>query len=186
MLSHISLPLLGAAALAIASPQAPPDPVLLTSTQSGVDPIVPTPFPGVETIEGAITYDGDPIPGFVGPGGSASVQTNLPSATYQATLPSASNFDENTGTLITGSISGSSVPGGSGVTFTVNFGGFPSAAQYGPFGTPSPHPQSSNHTSLTLFLSSLPHPQPPRPRVRQLHRNTWPPGPDQPRRTARL
>ncbi|KAL9114443.1 MAG: hypothetical protein Q9227_001524 [Pyrenula ochraceoflavens] len=133
MHSRISLPLLGAAALAVASPQAPPDPVLLTMTKSGVLPVAPTPFNGVETLEGAIINDGPMNPGFVGPGGSASVQSNLPSATYQATLPSASNFDENTGSLITGSIVGSSTAGGSGVTFSVNFGGFPDEAQYGPF-----------------------------------------------------
>lgn len=55
------------ASTALAAAQGPPPPpVLLTVTKSGVDPIVPTPFPGVETIEGAITYDGPPVPGFTG------------------------------------------------------------------------------------------------------------------------
>jgi len=61
------------AGLAMASAQAvplvqgdAPAPVLLTSTMSGVLPIAPTPFAGVETIEGAITYDGNPMPGFIG------------------------------------------------------------------------------------------------------------------------
>lgn len=125
--------LLSLGAVALASPQAPPPPELLTSTKSGVLPIAPTPFPGVETIEGAITYDGDPIPGFVGPGGSAIAQSGLPQATYTATLPQSSNFDENTGSLITGNIIGSTSPDGTGVTFTVNFTGFPSEAAYGPF-----------------------------------------------------
>jgi hypothetical protein len=52
--------------VALAAAQAPPSPVLLTATKSGVDPIVPTPFNGVETIEGAIIYDGPAIEGFTG------------------------------------------------------------------------------------------------------------------------
>lgn len=120
----------------------PPSPVLLTTTQSGVDPIVPTPFNGVETIEGAITYDGPPIPGFVGPGGNATAQTGLSSATYQAVLPQT-NFDDLTGSTITGSIIGTSTAGGTGVTFTVNFTGFPSEAEYGPFGMMHSTKQSS-------------------------------------------
>ena len=44
--------------LALVAAQAPPAPVLLTATKSGVLPYLPTPFSGVETIEGAITYDG--------------------------------------------------------------------------------------------------------------------------------
>ncbi|KAF2103517.1 Cu,Zn superoxide dismutase-like protein [Rhizodiscina lignyota] len=127
---HMKLSL--AAFVAITAAQAPPPPVLLTSTQSGVDPIVPTPFSGVETIEGAITYDGPPIPGFTGPGGNASVQSNLPAASYRAVLPST-NFDNLTGSTITGSITGTSVANGTGVTFTIDFTGFPNEAQYGPF-----------------------------------------------------
>jgi len=46
--------------------QVPPPASLLTSTKSGVVPIAPTPFPGVETLEGAIIYDGPPVPGFTG------------------------------------------------------------------------------------------------------------------------
>jgi hypothetical protein len=56
-------------ALAIVAAQAPPAPVLLTTTKSGVLPVIPTATPGaaftgVETIEGAITYDGPANPGF--------------------------------------------------------------------------------------------------------------------------
>jgi hypothetical protein len=51
---------------AFAAAQAPPPPVLLKSTKSGVDPVAPTPFNGVETLEGAIIYDGPPVPGFTG------------------------------------------------------------------------------------------------------------------------
>lgn len=119
--------------IAVIRAQAPPPPVLLTSTQSGVDPVVPTPFSGVETLEGAIIYDGPPIPGFTGPGGNASAQTGLSAATYRAVLPQT-NFDDLTGSTITGSITGSSTAGGTGVTFTVNFTGFPNEAAYGPFG----------------------------------------------------
>ena len=43
-----------------------PSPSTLTTTQSGVLPIAPTPFPGLETIEGAITYDGPTVDGFTG------------------------------------------------------------------------------------------------------------------------
>lgn len=61
MFAKLHLPALSG--LALVSAQAV---IILTSTQSGVDPIVPTPFPGVPTIEGAITYDGPPVPGFTG------------------------------------------------------------------------------------------------------------------------
>jgi hypothetical protein len=52
--------------VALVAAQAPPSPVLLTTTMSGVVPIAPTPFNGVETIEGAIIYDGPAIDGFTG------------------------------------------------------------------------------------------------------------------------
>jgi hypothetical protein len=55
-------------------------------------------------------------------------------ATYTATLPTTLNFDNLTGGLIVGSIMGMTAPGGTGVTFTVNFTGFPAEAEYGPFG----------------------------------------------------
>jgi hypothetical protein len=44
----------------------PPPPVLLTSTQSSVLPVAPTPFAGFETNEGALIYDGPVQPGFTG------------------------------------------------------------------------------------------------------------------------
>jgi hypothetical protein len=117
--------------------QAPPSAVILTSTQSGVDPVVPTPFTGIETLEGAIIYDGPPIEGFTGPGGNASAQMNLNAASYRADLPSF-NFDNLTGSIIVGSIAGASIAGGTGVTFTINFTGFPSELDYGPFGRRRP------------------------------------------------
>lgn len=54
---------------ALVAAQAPPAPVLLSTTKSGVLPVIPTATPGatfigVETIEGAITYDGPANPGF--------------------------------------------------------------------------------------------------------------------------
>ena len=53
--------------LALASAQgAPPPPGTLTTTMSGVLPVLPTPFTGIETEEGAITYDGNPVIGFTG------------------------------------------------------------------------------------------------------------------------
>jgi len=119
--------------LVSAKPQAPPSPVLLATTKSGVIPVAPTPFPGVETIEGALIDDGPPLPGFIGPGGNASVQSNLPAATYSAVLPSA-NFDNLTGSVITGTIIGSAVQGGQGVTFNISFSGLPDESLYGPFG----------------------------------------------------
>jgi len=68
-----------------------------------------------------------------GPGGNASIQTNNPSATYVAVLPSSSNFDAATGSLITGSITGSVPSNGTGVVFHVDFTGFPMDADYEPF-----------------------------------------------------
>jgi len=119
--------------LGSAKPQAPPSPVLLASTKSGVVPIAPTPFPGVETIEGALEDQGPIVSGFTGPGGNASIQSNLPMATYTAVLPSM-NFDNLTGSTITGTISGSPAPGGQGVMFNISFNGLPDQGMYGPFG----------------------------------------------------
>jgi len=107
-------------------------PSILKSTFSAVLPVLPTPFSGVETIEGAIVYDGPPVPGFTGPGGNATVQNGNPPASYQAILPTT-NFDNATGSIITGSIVGKASGNGTGVMFTVNFTGFPSEAAYGPF-----------------------------------------------------
>lgn len=109
-----------------------PAPSRLTATQSGVLPIAPTPFPGVDTIQGAITYDGNPMPGFTGPGGNASVQSNTPGTSYSATLPTTP-FNPFTGSTIQGTITGAAAANGSGVMFTVNFSMLPSEAMYGPF-----------------------------------------------------
>ncbi len=76
---------------------------------------------------------------FAGPGGNASIQSGLPTASYQAILP-ATNFDNATGSTITGSIKGTTNANGTGVTFSVNFASFPSVAAYGPFGE---HPSLS-------------------------------------------
>lgn len=63
----IFLSVLSSIALVQAQVAAPaPAPSTLTTTQSGVLPIAPTPFPGLETIEGAITYDGPIVEGFTG------------------------------------------------------------------------------------------------------------------------
>jgi len=129
MYTSLILPFVGAA---LAAAQVPPPPVLLTATESGVLPVLPTGFAGVETEEGAIIYDGPANPGFTGLLGNAVVQAGLPAATYVATLP-ADNFDPLTGSTITGNIAAVSAPGGTGVTFTVNFTGFPAEAEYGPF-----------------------------------------------------
>ena len=64
--------------------------------------------------------------------GPASTAAGLPAATYMAMLPST-NFDNGTGSTVTGSITISSTSGGSGVNVAVNFTGFPAEAEYGPF-----------------------------------------------------
>ena len=74
----------------------------------------------------------------LGPGGNATVQSNLPAATYTATLPTTM-FDNSTGTVITGTITGVSTAGGTGVIFSVNFANLPSVAAYGPFGQSCPY-----------------------------------------------
>lgn len=59
--------LVAASGIALASAQAPPVSTLST-TMSGVLPVLPTqtPFTGLETIEGAIVYDGPVVDGFTG------------------------------------------------------------------------------------------------------------------------
>lgn len=125
---------LGTAALARAQASqvqgVPPPASLLTATKSGVLPVAPTPFAGVETEEGAITYDGPMNPGFAGLNGPAIAQTNLPASTYVATLPETM-FDPYAGSNIFGSVM--AVGTATGVQFTVNFTGVP-AETYGPFG----------------------------------------------------
>ncbi|KAF2731019.1 hypothetical protein EJ04DRAFT_584374 [Polyplosphaeria fusca] len=111
---------------------APPSPILLTTTKSGVLPILPTgtPFPGVDTLEGAIINPGPPLPGFTGLGGTATAQSNLPSATYRATMPDTM-FDGLVDTTVGGYIEG--VGGPDGVRFNINLTGLPDVALYGPF-----------------------------------------------------
>lgn len=110
----------------------PPAPVVLSTTKSGVLPVIPTgtPFAGVDTLEGAIINPGPVNPGFTGLAGTATKQTNLPAATYRADLPD-SMFDPYVGTVIRGSVQ--AVGTDSGVQFTVNLTGLPDQAQYGPF-----------------------------------------------------
>lgn len=116
---------------------------------------LPLPVTGVETIQGAITYDGPMDPGFtgekqqhsihkyeytnqitdnqtIGVDGNASIQSGLPIATYQAIL-SPTNFDNATGSVITGTITATTNANGTGVIFNVALAGVPNAAEYVPF-----------------------------------------------------
>ena len=120
------------AAIASAQYVPPPDPVLLTATKSGVLPVLPPAFTGVETLQGAIIMKAPVNASYVGVNGPAEVQSNLPSATYTAQLPMTA-FNELTGTAIQGSITGSSSEGASGVTFEINFSELPDVGAYGPF-----------------------------------------------------
>lgn len=108
----------------------PPAPVLLNMTKSGVIPTLPTPFNGAETLQGAIIMPLPPQPGYVGLNGTATAQTNMPAATYRATMP-PSMFNDLVGTNITGYIEGVGSP--SGVKFTVSLMNLPSQPMYGPF-----------------------------------------------------
>lgn len=110
----------------------PPPPEVLSTSKSGVLPVLPTetPFAGVDTLEGAIINPGPVNAGFTGLGGTATMQSNLPLATYRADLPDTM-FDPLVGTVIQGSIV--AVGTNSGVQFTVNLTGLPDQAQYGPF-----------------------------------------------------
>lgn len=134
IMQSIVFTVVGAAALAKAQitqvQGVPPPASLLTETKSGVLPVAPTPFAGVETEEGAITYDGPMNPGFVGLNGPAVAQTNLPATMYMATLPKTM-FDPYAGSTVSGSVM--AVGSANGVQFTVNFTGIPSET-YGPFG----------------------------------------------------
>lgn len=103
------------------------------ATANPTIPAIPTSTAGIPTIEGALVYEGPPVIGYTGPGGNATEQSGLPAATYQAVLP-PTMFDNATGTVISGTVSASSVAGGTGVMVSVSLTGFPSAAEYGPFG----------------------------------------------------
>lgn len=110
----------------------PPPPVLLNSTKSGVLPVLPTPFNGTLTLQGAIISKAAANASYTPVAGPAVVQSNQPAATYVATLP-AVPFNGLTGSVIRGTIMASANAGGSGVTFTFNLTGFPAISQYGPF-----------------------------------------------------
>lgn len=78
------------------------------------------------------------------------MQTNQPAASYQAVLPTV-NFNKNS--HITGTVTGTSVAGGSGITFNVNIAGLPDLATYGPFSmyTTSSHPLHTNPIPQTKY-----------------------------------
>jgi hypothetical protein len=134
---HTSSLVLGlVAAVAAQVPQVteapPPPPVRLTTTKSGVIPSLPsgTAFAGVDTLQGAIIMPLPPIPGYIGLNGTATAQTNQPTATYRATLPSTM-FNPLVGSTVMGYIEG--VGTANGTRFTVNLMGLPSQPMYGPF-----------------------------------------------------
>lgn len=157
MLSSQILAVLGAAVVS-AQNNYPPPFVLLTSTKSGVLPVLPTPFSGVETNEGAIVNKAPINPTYTPVFGPAAVQTNLPAATYVATLPSVA-YDSLTGTTIAGTITGSTKQGDTGVTFSVNFTNFPSVSAYGPFVYHIhnlPVPAGGNCVSIPTAASGIP------------------------------
>ena len=110
----------------------PPDPVLLTATKSGVLPVLPPAFTGVETLQGAIIQKAPTNASYLPVNGPAQVQSNLPSATYSAQLPTVA-FNELTGTIIGGTVTGSSAQGSAGVTWNLNLNNLPDVGQYGPF-----------------------------------------------------
>ncbi|PNS16041.1 Cell surface superoxide dismutase [Sphaceloma murrayae] len=143
------------ATLAAAQFVPPPPPVNLTTTKSAVLPTLPTPFSGVLTNQGAIIAKGPVVPGYVGLLGPASVQSNLPAATYVASLPSQA-FNELTGTVISGSIRGVAQQGGTGVTFTVSLSNLPNSS-FGPFAYhihDSPVPSDGNCTSTLAHFDT--------------------------------
>jgi hypothetical protein len=127
---------LGLTALASAQSQVvggpPPPPEVLSTTKSGVLPILPTgtPFAGVDTLQGAIISPLPPLPGYAGVEGPAPAQTNQPAATYRATLPEA-NFNPLVGDAVQGTVEAVGQAGG--VRFTVSLSNLPSQAEYGPF-----------------------------------------------------
>lgn len=121
-----------AAAIANAQYVPPPSPVLLTTTKSAVLPVLPTNFNGVDTLQGAIISKAPVNVSYTPVNGPATVQSNNPSATYVATLPSVA-FNELVGTVISGTVMGSAGPGGVGVQITINLSGLPSQSMYGPF-----------------------------------------------------
>ncbi|MCJ1245894.1 hypothetical protein MMC30_003098 [Trapelia coarctata] len=69
---------------------------------------------------------------YTGPGGNATVQSSLPAASFEAVLPLV-NFNKASGSNISGTVTGTSVAGGSGVTFSIDVKGLPDLAKYGPF-----------------------------------------------------
>ncbi|KAF2031146.1 hypothetical protein EK21DRAFT_63756 [Setomelanomma holmii] len=127
----------------------PPPPQRLNTTKSGVIPTLPTPFVGVDTLQGAIIMPLPPNPGYVGLNGTAVAQTNMPSATYRATLPS-SMFNNLVNTTVSGYVEG--IGSSAGVRFTVNLTGLPNQAMYGPFNWhihTLPVPSDGNCTATT-------------------------------------
>ncbi|MCJ1474616.1 hypothetical protein MMC13_003276 [Lambiella insularis] len=109
-------------ALVQAQSEATPNPTIAATPTSTV---------GIPTIEGALVYDGPPVIGYTGPGGNATIQSNNPAASYEAVFPSV-EFDNATGTTISGSVIAAAAANGTGVAFTINIANLPSPALYGP------------------------------------------------------
>lgn len=144
------------AAVAVAQFVPPPEPVLLTAAKSGVLPVLPPAFTGVQTLEGAIISKAPVNTSYTGVKGPAVVQSKLPAATYTATLPPVA-FDALTGTTISGTVSGAAAQGGSGVDFTINLANLPDLAMYGPFAYhihDMPVPADGNCTSTMGHLDT--------------------------------
>lgn len=138
LIMHSKLALISLLGATVSSQQlvqevAPPVQILST-TKSGVLPSLPTatPFTGLRTLQGAVVDKAPADPSYQGLNGPAQVQSNLPTGTYVATLPSVM-YNPGIGATISGSISGAASSNGTGVMFRVDFSGFPSLADYGPF-----------------------------------------------------
>lgn len=112
----------------------PPPLVLLTTTKSGVLPVLPpatgAPFAGLDTLQGAIISPLPPNASYTPVNGPAPLQTNQPATTYIATLPDYM-FNPLVGDAVQGTIA--AVGTVNGVQFTVNITNLPSQAAFGPF-----------------------------------------------------
>jgi hypothetical protein len=112
----------------------PPPPVVLSTTKSGVLPVIPAatgaPFAGVDTLQGAIISPLPPNASYTPVNGPAPSQTNQPATTYVATLPD-SMFNPLVGTTVQGTVM--AVGTTDGVQFMVNITNLPAQAAYGPF-----------------------------------------------------
>ncbi|KAG9197428.1 hypothetical protein G6514_001605 [Epicoccum nigrum] len=157
---HHSILAIAFAALASAQShvtEAPPlPPVLLTTTKSGVLPVIPsatgTPFAGVDTLQGAIISPLPPNVSYTPVNGPAPSQTNQPAITYIATLPDYM-FNPLVGDTVQGTIV--AVGTADGVQFNVNITNLPEQATYGPFNWhihAMPVPEDGNCTATMGHL----------------------------------